>query len=95
MLADSINSVFEDELEYVYDRHTIKTARSNKEIGIHSIRGGTETGKHTILFMGENETLEITHSTSSRSVFANGALKAARFIVKQKNGLYDMSDLIK
>ena len=95
MLANSINSVFEDELEYVYDRHTIKTARSNKEIGIHSIRGGTETGKHTILFMSENETLEITHSTSSRSVFANGALKAARFIVNQKNGLYDMSDLIK
>ena len=47
------------------------------------------------MFLGENETLEITHKSYSRQVFAEGAIEAARFIVNQKNGLYNMEDLVK
>ena len=94
ILADSINDALNNEMNYQYDRHSIRQKRPENEIGIHSIRGGTEVGKHTVLFLGENETLEIAHTVSSRSIFANGALKAAKFIINQENGLYNMRDLI-
>ena len=94
ILADSINDALNNEMNYQYDRHSIRQKRPENEIGIHSIRGGTEVGKHTVLFLGENESLEITHTVTSRSIFANGALKAAKFIVNQENGLYNMRDLI-
>jgi len=94
ILADSINEALNNEMEYQYDRHSVRRKRPENEIGIHSIRGGTEVGKHTVLFLGENETLEITHTVTSRGVFANGALKAAKFIINQENGLYNMRDLI-
>ena len=95
ILADSINKALNNEMSYQYNRHNIKQKRLDKEIGIHSIRGGTEVGKHTVLFMGENETLEITHTITSRSIFAKGALKAAKFLVGQPNGLYSMKDIVK
>jgi 4-hydroxy-tetrahydrodipicolinate reductase len=94
ILADKINDALGDKMNYEYNRHEKHEPRSKKEIGIHSIRGGTEVGKHTVIFFGENESLEITHNVTSRSIFAKGALKAAKFIVEQKNGLYDMKDLI-
>jgi len=81
-------------MNYQYDRHVIRQKRSDKEIGIHSIRGGTEVGKHTVLFLGENETLEITHTVTSRSIFAKGSLKAAKFLIGQPNGLYNMKNLV-
>ena len=81
-------------MDYEYNRHSKHEARPKNEIGIHSIRGGTEVGKHTVMFFGENESLEITHNVTSRSIFAKGALKAAEFIVDKPNGLYDMKDLI-
>lgn len=95
MIADSINNALNNEMEYVYDRHLVRQKRTNKEIGIQSIRGGTEAGKHTVLFLGENESLEITHNVTSRNIFAKGALKAAKYIVNKDNGLYTMKDLIK
>ena len=94
ILADSIDDALNNEMIYQYNRHSIRQKRPDKEIGIHSIRGGTEVGKHTVLFLGENETLEITHTVTSRSIFAKGALKAAKFLVEQDNGLYNMKDLI-
>ncbi len=94
ILADSIDDALNNEMIYQYNRHNVRQKRPDKEIGIHSIRGGTEVGKHTVLFLGENETLEITHTVTSRSIFANGALKAAKFLIKQNNGLYSMKDLI-
>lgn len=95
MIADGINKALDNSMHYEFDRHSKKQARDKKEIGIHSIRGGTEVGKHSIFFFGDNESLEISHTVNSRAVFAKGALKAADFIIKQKNGLYDMTDLIK
>jgi len=94
ILADSINESLNNEMDYQYDRHSVRQKRPNKEIGIHSIRGGTEVGKHTVMFFGENETLEITHTVTSRSIFAKGSLKAAKFLVSQNSGLYNMKDLI-
>lgn len=93
MLADSINEAYNNEMNYEYNRHNKREIRPKNEIGIHSIRGGTEIGKHTVMFLGENESLEITHTVTSRNIFANGALKAAKFLIKQKNGLYDMKNL--
>ena len=78
---------------YEYDRHSKREKRSKNEIGIHSIRGGTEAGKHSVIFFGNNESLEITHNVTSRSVFADGAIKAANFIIHKDNGLYSMNDL--
>ena len=94
ILADSINDSLNNEMDYQYNRHSIRQKRPDKEIGIHSIRGGTEVGKHTVLFLGENETFEITHTVTSRSIFAKGAFKAAKFLVNQEAGLYNMKNLI-
>jgi 4-hydroxy-tetrahydrodipicolinate reductase len=94
MLANSINDAKKGEMEYTYDRHSRKEKRKDKEIGIHSIRGGNEVGKHTVLFFGDNESFEITHTVNSRSIFAQGSIKAAEFLINKKNGFYNMKDLI-
>ena len=68
--------------------------RNKNEIGFSSVRGGNVVGEHTVAFFGESETLEITHKAYSRQVFAEGALKAANFIINKQNGLYNMQDLL-
>ena len=78
---------------YEYNRHAKREKRNKKEIGIHSIRGGNEVGKHTVYFFGNNESFEITHTVNSRGVFANGSVKAAFFIVTKETGLYNMNDM--
>lgn len=93
LLADSINNALDNEKYYEYNRHSKREKRNPKEIGIHSIRGGNVVGKHTVTFFSENETFEITHNASSRAVFAEGALKAAEFLVVQENGLYNMDSI--
>lgn len=94
LLADSINSVLKDKKEYNFDRLSKREKRSNKEIGFSSIRGGNIVGEHTVRFFGESETFEITHKAYSRAVFAEGALKAAGFIIEKENGYYKMEDMI-
>ena len=59
-----------------------------------SIRGGNIVGEHTVKFFGEYETFEITHTSYSRNVFAEGAIKAAEFLVEKGNGFFNMDDLI-
>ena len=66
----------------------------NKKCSISSIRGGGLVGEHSVLFLGENETIEITHTAYSRNIYAEGALDAARFIITKKNGLFSMEDLV-
>ena len=94
MLADAISSQLPEQPAYVYDRHSRRAARPKNEIGIHSIRGGTITGEHEVLFAGTDETLSLIHSASSRDVFATGALSAAIFVQNQRPGLYSMADLV-
>ena len=68
--------------------------RMQSEIGVHSIRGGDVVGDHTVIFANTGERVELTHKASSRDTFANGALRAALWVVKQKPGLYDMQDVL-
>ena len=93
MIADAIASERE-ESEYVYDRHSVRKARESKEIGIHSVRGGTIVGEHEAIFAGENEIVTISHSAASREIFATGALRASVYLSKKTVGLYNMTDMI-
>lgn len=95
MIADAVNRVRDDSLIYEFDRHAKRSKRSKNEIGIHSLRGGTIVGEHEIIFAGKDEVVSIKHEAFSRGVFANGAISAAKFLVGQKSGLYDMNDLIR
>ena len=94
LLADSINKANGNHYHYVFDRHEKSQKRSPKEIGFSSIRGGNIVGEHSVLFFNDYETIEIKHSAYSRSIFAQGAIKAALFLVGQKAGLYSMEDLL-
>jgi 4-hydroxy-tetrahydrodipicolinate reductase len=77
-----------------HGRTGIVGERTPTEIGIHSVRGGDVVGDHTVIFANSGERLELTHKASSRDTFANGALRAALWVVKQKPGVYDMQDVL-
>ena len=95
MLADAAASALPYEAEYVYDRHSVRRPRDQREIGVSSLRGGTIVGDHTVVFAGRDEVIELSHHAASREVFAVGAVKAAKFLAGAgAPGLYDMSHLI-
>jgi len=77
-----------------HGRHGVTGERTAAEIGVHSLRGGDVVGDHTVIFAATAERLELTHKASSRGTFANGALRAAQWVVKQKPGIYDMQDVL-
>jgi 4-hydroxy-tetrahydrodipicolinate reductase len=77
-----------------HGRHGITGERTSAEIGVHAIRGGDVVGDHTVIFAADGERLELTHKASSRDTFANGALRAAQWIVGKKPGIYDMQDVL-
>lgn len=81
-------------LRPVYGREGATGARPKDEIGIHSLRGGTVPGDHTVYFFGEDEVLEITHRAASRQIFVNGALGAAQALVGKPNGFYTLEALL-
>ncbi len=95
-LAEILASVRHEQLEKVarHGRVGIVGERTSSEIGMHSIRGGDVVGDHTVMFANAGERLELTHKASSRDTFANGALRAAQWVVKQNPGLYDMQDVL-
>jgi 4-hydroxy-tetrahydrodipicolinate reductase len=68
--------------------------RRGDEIGMHAVRGGGVFGDHTVILASQNERIEITHRASSRALFAEGAVKAARFLAKQPPGRYTMKDAL-
>ncbi len=94
MLANAVNSCFNGQKVFEYDRHSKRQKRSKSEIGIHSIRGGTIVGEHDVIFAGHDETITISHSAGSKEVFARGAVKAAEFLSGKKSGMYDMNSII-
>ncbi|HYF34757.1 MAG TPA: 4-hydroxy-tetrahydrodipicolinate reductase [Prosthecobacter sp.] len=69
-------------------------ARTPKEIGVHALRGGDVVGDHTVIFANTGERVELTHKASSRETFANGAVRAARWLAGKPPGLYDMQDVL-
>lgn len=93
-LADSINEARNNEYEYVYDRSQVRKKRDKKELGISAVRGGTIVGEHEVIFAGVDEVIEIKHTAFSKSVFAKGAVEAAKFLAGKPSGMYDMADVI-
>jgi 4-hydroxy-tetrahydrodipicolinate reductase len=95
-LAEILAEVRKQQLERVarHGRSGIVGERTPTEIGIHSVRGGDVVGDHTVIFANTGERVELTHKASSRETFANGALRAAAWVVRQKPGLYDMLDVL-
>lgn len=77
----------------VYDRHENNEKRTQEEIGIHAVRGGTIVGQHDVLFAGTDETIEITHRAQSKDIFANGAIGAAEKLINKENGYYTFNNL--
>lgn len=92
LLADAIKTV-KPESEYVIGRHE-NGKRTQNEIGIHSLRMGGEVGTHEIIFATGSQVVTIKHEAENRSLFADGAISAADFLVKQEAGLYNMDDII-
>lgn len=94
-IANAINEEMNHTLEFKFGRHDSNKRREKRELGIHAVRGGTVVGKHEVLFLGNDETITIKHEASSKTVFAEGAVKAAIFMSSVTHpGLYNMSDLI-
>lgn len=94
MLCDAVKAGRNDAPELVYGRSPSTGKRTDHEIGIHSRRGGTVVGEHTVSFFGNDEVIEITHKAFSKRVFAEGALRAARFLIGCEPGMYDMTDVL-
>lgn len=91
MLVDAVDPGGRREVVHGRDGFAVRT---QGEIGVHALRGGSVCGDHTVYFLGDMEQLSIGHRAESRRVFALGALRAARFVVDQPAGLYDMDDVL-
>ena len=94
MLAEAIEAARSGESEMVFGRHETNKRRDKTEIGIHSLRGGNKAGEHTVYFLGTDEEIIITHRADSKRVFAEGALKAAGFLLDRAPGFYTMKDIV-
>ena len=93
-LADSLNEALDQKYEYKYDRSLERKRRDQYEIGISAVRGGNIVGEHEVIFAGLDEVIEFKHTAYSKSVFAKGAVQAAKFMCGKPAGFYDMSDVI-
>lgn len=83
-----------DEERFVFGREGRDAPRTKGEIGIHAVRGGSIVGEHDVVFAGPDEVITLRHTAYSRSLFAAGAIKAARFLVGRQPGLYSMDDVL-
>ncbi|MEI0559641.1 4-hydroxy-tetrahydrodipicolinate reductase [Brachyspira intermedia] len=92
-LFNIINDALDNEMFLVSGRNGLHV-RDKKEIGMHSVRGGSIVGDHSVIFYGDDEIIEIKHSSTSRRIFANGAVKAAKFLIGKKPGLYRMKEVL-
>jgi 4-hydroxy-tetrahydrodipicolinate reductase len=92
-ILETINEALPEERDLVYGREGIKK-REKKEIGVHVVRGGTIVGEHSIIFAGTDEVIEIKHEAFSRKLFAQGAVKAAKFLGTQRAGFYTMNNVL-
>jgi 4-hydroxy-tetrahydrodipicolinate reductase len=78
----------------VYAREGVTGERNPSTIGFSAIRGGDIVGDHTVLFAGTGERIEITHKAASRATYAQGSLRAVRFLAGKKSGMFDMFDVL-
>jgi 4-hydroxy-tetrahydrodipicolinate reductase len=92
VIADALGRDFKDCA--VYAREGVTGERDPSTIGFATIRGGDIVGDHTVLFAGTGERIEISHKASSRVTYADGSLRAVRFLRGRKAGLFDMADVL-
>ncbi len=78
----------------LHGREGIVGERTDREIGVHSLRGGDVVGDHTVVFAADGERLELTHKASDRMIFARGAMHAGEWLTQQPAGLYHMQDVL-
>ncbi len=93
-IANNIANTLSHTSNFIFDRHNERRPRDRDEIGIHTIRGGTIIGEHTVMFAGTDEVIEVTHKAESSAAFAKGAISAAHFITGKQPGMYNMKDML-
>ena len=93
-LADSINDACGNTYEYTYGRSQRHIKRPDNEIGISSVRAGSIVGEHDVIFAGEDELITLSHNAYSRSIFAKGAIEAAKYLYNKAPGKYTMFDVL-
>lgn len=93
-LADSLNEALGEKYDYTYDRSKERRKRDKYEIGISAVRGGNIVGEHEVIFAGLDEVIEFKHTAYSKSVFAKGAVQAAKYMAGKPAGFYDMGDVV-
>lgn len=94
MLFSAVNEGRDGKLVEKYDRFSENKSREKNEVGMSSLRAGTISGDHMVVFAGEDEVLSLSHHAASKKIFAKGALKAASFIVGKEKGRYQISDVL-
>lgn len=95
MLLDEVLTAEPDDDHFAqYGREGMCGARDPREVGIHSLRGGTVAGVHTVSFFGTDEEVTLTHRATSRQIFVNGALAAAQKLVKLEPGFYTFDQVM-
>ena len=94
ILGEAVNDGLLAPRPYSYERQSRREARPKEEIGMHSVRGGTISGEHTVLFAGFDEVVELTHRAYSKKIFAAGCVSAARFLAGRPAGRYGMEDMV-
>ena len=92
LLKDAIDP--NGEMLAVAGRSGIVGARTKKEIGMHAVRGGTVAGEHSVLFLGDQESISFKHAANNRQIFVNGAVKAARFVAGKPAGMYTIDNVL-
>lgn len=93
MIANAVKEVLPN-IEYNYGRYGREAKRSENEIGIHAIRGGTIVGEHNVIYAGHDEVVELKHIAQSKDIFAKGAITAAKYLVNQDPGYYNMDNML-
>ena len=91
-LNEETGTSYEEDIKH--GRFGITGARTKREIGMHTLRGGDVVGDHTVMFAADGERVELTHKASSRMTFASGAVRAAIWLSDKPAGLYDMQDVL-
>ena len=92
-LLEVINSNLDEKYDVVYGREG-HSMRTEKEIGVHSIRGGNIIGEHSVIFAKNDEIIEIKHEALSRKIFSDGSVKAIGYLKDKKPGMYTMKDVL-
>lgn len=93
MIANAVKEVLPS-IEYNYGRYGREAKRKDNEIGIHAIRGGTIVGEHNVIYAGHDEVVELKHIAQSKDIFAKGSITAAKYLVHQSPGYYNMDNML-